>query len=92
MIPRVRRVMAALAAQNVETRPLFLPLHRLPPFREESLRRGERLPVTERVSANSLMLPTYNQLTDSDLARIADVIAGAGQKGFKGRPLAKPAA
>ncbi len=66
---------AALAERDIETRPLFFPLHKLPPFREESQRRGERLPVTDDLAASAIMLPTYNRLTDADLVRIAGAIA-----------------
>jgi perosamine synthetase len=70
-------LMARLEEQQVETRPLFLPLHRLPPFREESRRRGEDLPVTDRLGSGGIMLPTYNRLTDADLDRVAEAIAAA---------------
>ena len=66
---------AALAERDIETRPLFHPLHKLPPFREESQRRGECLPVTDELAASAIMLPTYNRLTDADLVRIAGSIA-----------------
>jgi len=67
-------LMALLAAKAVETRPLFISLHRLPPFREESHRRGEHLPITDRLSATGMNLPTYSGLLDRDIKRIADII------------------
>ncbi len=70
-------VMAHLAAQQIETRPMFVPLHTLPPFREESRRRGEDLPQTDRISATALMLPTYNQLGEVDQERVVETMAGA---------------
>jgi perosamine synthetase len=73
-------LMAHLAECQIETRPLFLPLHRLPPFREQSRLRGEDLPVTDRLASAGIMLPTYNQLTDSDLVRITGSIAAARKK------------
>src|SRR5262249_38128049 len=78
-------LIAFLAKQNIDPRPMFLPLHKLPPFREESLRRGEDLPITDQVSANSLMLPTYNQLSDDDVVRIVDTIARAPKDLFRFR-------
>jgi perosamine synthetase len=68
-------VMAELAARGVDTRPMFLPLHQLPPFREQSRQRNESLPITDRLAAEGIMLPTYNQLTDADLQYIGDAIA-----------------
>jgi len=69
-------LMALLEQNKVETRPFFIALHRLPPFREESRRRAENLPVTDILSAAGLNLPTYSALTDNDQERIASVIRG----------------
>ena len=67
-------LMAHMDAKGVETRPFFLSLHRLPPFREESRRRGEGLPVTDRLSAEGISLPTFHAIADPDLERIAEII------------------
>ena len=58
---------------------MFVPLHGLPPFREESSKRGEVLPVTDAISSTAIMLPTYNQLTEADQHRIVETIAQAGK-------------
>ncbi len=63
-----------LAEEGIETRPFFVPLHTLPPFREESRKRNESLPVTDVLGARGMNLPTYNLLADSDIGRIADTI------------------
>lgn len=70
-------LMALLAEEGVETRPFFIPMHTLPPFREESCRRGERLPVTDRLAAAGLNLPTYGRLTQNDIVHIASFIRSA---------------
>lgn len=67
-------VMVALAAAEVESRPFFLSLHKLPPFREESMRRGEVLPVTDELSERGLSLPTFAGLTEADIVKIAKII------------------
>jgi perosamine synthetase len=77
-------LMGWLAGRGIETRPMFLPLHHLPPFREASRLRGEVLPVTDRLGSDGIMLPTYNQLTDRDIHRIAKAIALAGEVGRAG--------
>ncbi len=74
------QLMSHLVQQNIETRPMFVPLHTLPPFREESRRRGECLPVTDQVSASAVMLPTYTQLTPGDQGRVVDAIAAVQQQ------------
>lgn len=65
---------ATLADAGVDTRPFFMALHRLPPFREESHRRGDHLPETDRLSERGMNLPTYAAMTDMDLDQIADCI------------------
>ena len=68
-------LMAALAEKNIETRPMFISLHTLPPFREESRKRNEFLPVTDRLSETGIMLPTYNALSEADQDRVVGSIA-----------------
>ena len=67
-------LMAHLALAGVDTRPFFVPLHRLPPFRNESRARGEELPLTDRLGATGLNLPTFNALTDAQVDEIARVV------------------
>lgn len=67
-------LMAALGAEGIDTRPFFVPMHLLPPFREQSTGRGDQLPETERLGAIGLNLPTYAGLTDDDVHRISQVI------------------
>jgi perosamine synthetase len=59
---------------GIDTRPFFMALHRLPPFREESRARGEVLPHTDRLSNAGLNLPTFSALSNSQLEYIADAI------------------
>lgn len=68
------QLMAYLADHHIETRPMFVPLHTLPPFREESRRRGEHLPLTDEISTTTIMLPTYTQMSDADVSRVVETI------------------
>lgn len=70
-------LMEMLASQGVETRPFFIGLHRMPPFREDSRRRGTNLPVTDRLSESGLNLPTYPGLPDKMIEYISHAIHGA---------------
>jgi perosamine synthetase len=72
-------LMAHLAAAGVDTRPFFVPLHRLPPFRNESRARGEALPVTDRLGAAGLNLPTFNALTDAQVDEVARLVRAAAR-------------
>lgn len=63
-------VMQALDAAGVETRPVFHPMHVLPPYLEpEGI-----YPNSSWLAARGLNLPTYAGLTDEDLARVADAL------------------
>ena len=72
---RTRDELAAhLSRHGVDTRPFFIPVHVLPPYRKESTERGETLPVTDRLAATGLNLPTYTLMSDADVDRVADVV------------------
>ncbi len=63
-----------MAKEGIESRPFFIPLHRLPPFREESQRRKEDLPVTDELSRMGLNLPTYTHLKNKAIECISNVV------------------
>jgi perosamine synthetase len=67
-------LIAELARQGVDTRPFFIPVHSLPPYRAESSRRGTRLPVTDSVAARGLNLPTSSVLETSAAERVAQIV------------------
>lgn len=66
------RVMARLAACGVETRPVFHPVHLLPPYRETA--GGEEFPVAERLARSGLSLPTWAGLSHDDLSYVCEVL------------------
>ena len=68
---------AVLAGRGIETRPFFLPIHELPPYREASRGRGDDLPVTRRLAATGMNLPTYAALQGEKIDFIADTIRKA---------------
>jgi perosamine synthetase len=76
----------ALHERRIETRPMFVPLHSLPPYRQVAVS-GRELPVTDRLGSTGIMLPTFTTLADRDIDRICDAIAeiGAGRAGLAGR-------
>jgi perosamine synthetase len=69
-------VMQKLDQQGIETRPFFTPLHTLPPFREESRRRKDALPVTVKLGAEGINLPTYSMMKDEEILYVANKIRG----------------
>lgn len=58
---------------GVETRPFFIPLHGLPPFRDCRIAPGG-LPITERLGAMGVNLPTFPQLSKEEIQYICDLI------------------
>jgi perosamine synthetase len=68
------QVISSLVEHGIETRPFFIPLHKLPPFREGAQARKSHLPTTDELSQRGMNLPTYTTMSDSDVARVADVL------------------
>lgn len=68
----------ALRDRGIETRPLFVPIHRLPPYESPARKRRAELPVTDQLAALGLMLPTYTQLTDDDVRHVCRTIRELG--------------
>ena len=54
-------VIVALAEQGIETRPVFHPMHTLPPYCVSA--KGQRFPVADRLEARGISLPTWAGLT-----------------------------
>jgi perosamine synthetase len=70
-------VAAALAADGIETRPFFYPIHTMPPYVTEP---SVSLPVAEDLALRGLCLPTWPELTEGQIARVCDrLMAALGQ-------------
>lgn len=69
------QVMRDLADMGIETRPVFYPMHVLPPYREAS-----SYPVADLWSQRGINLPTHQDLTKSDVERIARSLRNAISK------------
>ena len=63
-------LMAELERDGIETRPVFYPMHVLPPY----LERGRRFPVADRLAATGLNLPTHAMLTEGDVEYVVSRI------------------
>ncbi len=59
-------IMRDLDVMGIETRPVFYPMHVLPPYREAS-----SYPVADLWSQRGINLPTHQDLTQDDVKRIA---------------------
>jgi perosamine synthetase len=56
-----------LRTDGVETRPVFYPLHVMPPYITDPV---ASFPVAERLGAEGISLPTHTLLTDDDVATV----------------------
>jgi perosamine synthetase len=68
------QVMDRLAAEKIESRPFFIPVHSLPPFLASVRQRNTHCPVTDRLCSTGINLPTYTTMTDGHVERVAGVI------------------
>ncbi|MEN3610762.1 DegT/DnrJ/EryC1/StrS family aminotransferase [Plantactinospora sp. ZYX-F-223] len=68
------RLAAELDRLGVETRPFFVPIPDLPPYRSD---RDGGFPVTADLSRRGINLPTYADLTDPEVLDIADRVRTA---------------
>lgn len=66
-------VMTALDAAGIETRPVFYPMHIMPPYFEAE----GHYPVSDVCAASGLNLPTHEGMSEADVARIAGALAAA---------------
>jgi len=73
-------LMSALAAQGIESRPFFIPVHDLPPFREGARKRRTHCPHTERLCGAGVNLPTFTTMTDGQVERVAKIIREMGTR------------
>lgn len=64
-------VRQALELENIESRPVWKPMHMQPVFRDCPRIRGE---VAESLFRHGLCLPSGSNLTESDLCRVVDAI------------------
>lgn len=63
-------VMRQLDAQGIETRPVFYPMHVLPPYLQDST-----FPTADLWAQRGINLPTYQGLSEAQVERIAKALA-----------------
>jgi perosamine synthetase len=65
-------VMHRLDEMGIETRPVFYPMHVLPPYKENAA-----YPIADLWAQRGINLPTHQDLTPTDVQRIADSLREA---------------
>lgn len=71
------RVIATLWQQGIETRPVFYPLHTLPPYAPYREPGPESLAVAERIAGRGISLPTWAGLAREDVRFVCDELLKA---------------
>ncbi|HEX3052825.1 MAG TPA: DegT/DnrJ/EryC1/StrS family aminotransferase [Aggregatilineaceae bacterium] len=69
-------LMACLAEKGIETRPIFYPMHILPPYLS-----SDPFPVSDRLSQRGINLPTWAGLSQQDIQFISKSLASALSRG-----------
>lgn len=62
-------LMKDLKAAGIDSRPFFIPMHELPPYRQDGF------PVAAELSRKGINLPSSTLLTEDDIKKICSVIA-----------------
>jgi perosamine synthetase len=71
------QVMAELRTHGIDTRPFFVPMHRLPPYRS-----SVPLPVSDRLAARGINLPSGSGLTEEEVRTVTAALRGmSGARG-----------
>jgi perosamine synthetase len=68
-------VVRALASVGIPSKPYFPAVHLMTFYREQFGHREGEFPVCEDVAARSIALPFFPQMTDGQVARVAEALA-----------------
>ena len=77
MAARRDEIRARLAEQGIDTRPFFHPLSSLPAYTGQGRGGPERNPMGYAVGPRGINLPSALNLTQDDVARVADALKQA---------------
>jgi perosamine synthetase len=65
------KIMANLKANGIDSRPVFYPIHVMPPY--QKLKQAKDLSNSTAVAKSSMSLPSYSSLSNEDIERIGNV-------------------
>jgi perosamine synthetase len=71
-----KKLVEAMEKENIETRGFFYPMHLQPQLKSNP---PQTLPVAEKLSETGMCLPVHMHITESDIARVVDVLKRAFQ-------------
>lgn len=67
-------LLARLLANGIEARPLFYPLHIMPPYSQFG--KGRSFPCSDRLAANGFSLPSAVNLTQNEITHVTSTLEG----------------
>jgi len=67
------KIINGLRSHGIETRPTFVPLHRMPVY-QDYRRPSQRFPVSEHIGDAGISLPSGIKMTERDVARVAEAL------------------
>ncbi|NLM40536.1 MAG: aminotransferase DegT, partial [Firmicutes bacterium] len=74
---RPQDVVEALEAENIESRPIWKPMHLQPYYRDcDFITLQDQGSVSEVIFSNGVCLPSDSNMTDGELARVTRVVQG----------------
>ncbi|MDE1845877.1 MAG: DegT/DnrJ/EryC1/StrS family aminotransferase [Candidatus Micrarchaeota archaeon] len=62
-------LMEKLGAKGIETRPIFHPLHMMPPYKQ-----SRRYPIAEKIGLSGISLPSGPTLTDEQIKEVCNAV------------------
>ena len=66
-----------MAGKGIETRTFFVPMHLQPYYYKEN--KGKKFPISEKLSATGMYIPSASQLTKKEADRVIEVIKKAAR-------------
>ena len=64
------QVMAEMEEKNIEMRPLFYPMHIMPPYEDNTV----NCPVAEKLASRGINLPSHGMLTEEHVKYIVECL------------------
>ena len=78
------KLIEKLKQKNIETRPFFYPVHKMP-FYKKYIKKGQKFPIAEEISKRGISLPTFVNLTSSQIQYICNSIRKLLKKQNEGK-------
>lgn len=69
-------IIEQLQENGIETRPLFYPMHVMPPYKDDKA----NCPISEKIAFNGINLPTHSLLSDEDIEYICNTLKAIVKK------------